>query len=326
MIPALFSADKSTTVRSKSGLRMARTTLRAAFTVSEGLGARAAARLFTMPRRHRRPARELPILDDGRRFTLPVLRRAPYWGGEEIAVTAWQWGQGPAVLLVHGWEGRGAQLGALVAPLVDAGMSVVAFDAPGHGDSPGSRLFLSDMADCVGQLAEHLGGIHAVIAHSFGCAATMLAHREYGTDAPRNVFLAPAAMATRAVGGFAELLALEERDEAALRQRLAVESGVRADDLSVSALASDRDAGLLIIHDQADPEVSFEQAQLLATHWPAAQLIATEGLGHRRLLRDPEVVRDAVAYAIRSAPIGGSDLARVIQDGTGGDIAPTPAR
>jgi pimeloyl-ACP methyl ester carboxylesterase len=310
MIPALFSSDKSTTVRSTSGLRVARTTLRAAFTVSEGLGARAAARLFTMPRRHRRPTRERSILDSGRRFTLQVLRRAPYWSGQEVPVAAWQWGEGPAVLLVHGWEGRGAQLGAFVEPLVDAGMSVVAFDAPGHGDSPGWRLLLSDMADCVGQVTEHLGGVHAVVAHSFGCAATMLAHRAYGTDAPRNVFLAPAAMATRAVGGFAELLELEARDEAALPQRLAIESGVHAAELSVPALASGRDAGLLIIHDRADREVGFEQAEALAAHWPAAQLIATEGLGHRRLLRDPAVVRDAVAYATRSAPVGGSDLAR----------------
>ena len=50
-------------------------------------------------------------------------------------------------LLVHGWEGRGAQLGSLVGPLVEAGLSVVAFDAPAHGDSPGNRLYLTDEAD-----------------------------------------------------------------------------------------------------------------------------------------------------------------------------------
>jgi pimeloyl-ACP methyl ester carboxylesterase len=306
----LSSLHKSTTVRSISSLDMARVTLRAAFTVSEGLGARAASRLFTRPRRHRRPARELSILQQGRKFSIPVLRRAPIWGGQSVPIAAWQWGQGPAVLLVHGWEGRGAQLGAFIEPLVHAGMSVVAFDAPGHGDSPGRRLFLSDMSDCVGQLGEHLGRVHAVIAHSFGCAATMLAHQQYGFDASRNVFVAPAAMATRAVGSFAELLALEAEDEAALRKRLALESGVQIADLSVEALASKRDSGLLIVHDQGDREVAIDQAHSLAAIWPAAQLVTTHGLGHRRILRNATVVADAVAYATHSAPVSGSDLAR----------------
>lgn len=311
---------KSTTVRSidrhSGGLQIARGTLRAAFTLSEGLGARAAARLFTMPRRHRRPEREQSILDRGSRFTVPILRRAPHWGGEMIDVAAWRWGEGPTVLLVHGWEGRGAQLGAFVEPLVEAGMSVVAFDAPGHGDSPGHRLFLSDMADCVGQLGEHVEGswgrVHAVIAHSFGSAATMLAHQRYGFDAPRNVFLAPAAMASRAVGGFAELLALEEADKQALADRLTVESGVTFEELDVAALVGGRDAGLLIIHDEEDREVSYEQARILSSSWPSAQLVSTLGLGHRRILRDPAVVAEAVTYATQSAPVSGSDLPRAL--------------
>lgn len=312
--------NKSTTVRSTGhrlgGLQVARGTLRAAFTLSEGLGARAAARLFTMPRRHRRPARERSILDQGSRFTVPILRRAPHWGGQTIDVAAWRWGEGPTVLLVHGWEGRGAQLGAFIEPLVEAGMSVVAFDAPGHGDSPGHRLFLSDMADCVGQLGEHIaarwGHVHAVIAHSFGCAATMLAHQRYGTDAPRNVFVAPAAMASRAVGGFAELLALEDADRLALAERLAIESGVSLAELDVTGLVQGRDAGLLIVHDEEDREVSHEQARILASSWPSAQLVTTSGLGHRRILREPAVVAEAVAYATQSAPVSSSDLPRAL--------------
>ncbi len=308
---------KSTTVRSKPALQMARGTLRAAFTLSEDLGARAAARLFTMPRRHRRPAREHSVLAGATAFTVPVLRRAPYWGGQWIDVAAWRWGEGPTVLLVHGWEGRGAQLGAFIEPLVAAGMSVVTFDAPGHGDTPGHRLYLSDMADCVGQLAEHIEGqwgrLHAIIAHSFGAAATLLAHQRYGTDAPRNVFVAPAPLASRAIGGFSEMLALEDTDKNAMIDRISVESGVSFEDLSVERIVGDRDAGLLILHDEGDREVSHEQAQILAATWPSAQLITTTGLGHRRILRDPAVLAEAVAYATQSAPISTSDLPRLCE-------------
>jgi pimeloyl-ACP methyl ester carboxylesterase len=315
---------KSTTVRSRTGLQVARGTLRAAFTLSEGLGARAAARLFTMPRRHRRPERERSILHQGSPFTIAIQRRAPFWGGERIDaraasretidVAAWRWGEGPTALLVHGWEGRGTQLGAFIEPLVEAGMSVVAFDAPGHGDSPGHRLFLSDMADCVGQLSDHIadqgGHVHAVIAHSFGSAATMLAHQRYGTDAARNVFVSPAPLAARAITGFSELLALEAADQAAMAVRLEAESGVSFEDLSIERLVGARDAGLLILHDEDDREVSIEQARALVASWPSAQLVTTTGLGHRRILRDPAVIAEAVAYATQSAPVSGSDLPR----------------
>ncbi len=307
--------SKSTTVRSKPSLQVARGTLRAAFSLSEGLGARAAARLFTTPRRHRRPPRERSILEQAHPFTVPILRRSPIWGGQTLSVAAWRWGEGPTVLLVHGWEGRGAQLGSFVEPLVDAGMSVVAFDAPGHGDSPGHRLFLSDMADCVGQLAEHIEGkwgkVHAIVAHSFGCAATLLAHQRYGTDAPRNIFVAPAPLASRAVGGFAELLDLPAAGRDAMAERLVVESGVSFEDLTIERMVGERDAGLLIVHDEEDREVSYEQAGVLAASWPLAQLVTTHGLGHRRILRDEAVIAEAVAYATRSAPVSGSDLPRV---------------
>ena len=311
MLPLeLVSSNKSTIVRSKMGLQLARASVRAAYTLSEDLGARAAARLFTTPQRHARPFREQATLEQGRPFTVSVLRRAPHWGGERVEVAAWRWGEGPVVLLVHGWEGRGAQLGAFVEPLLAAGMSVVAFDAPAHGDSPGHRLFLSDMADCIGQLGEHLGRVHAVIAHSFGGAATLLAHRELGFDASRNVFLAPAPLASEAIGQFARTLALREGDVAALRERLAAESGVHPSELALELLTTDRDAGLLVVHDSEDREVPISQAHALVDAWPGARLWTTRGLGHRRILRDPEVVREAVAYATHAAPVGGSDLPR----------------
>ena len=93
--------------------------------LSPALAGRLAAKLFARPRRHARPARERELIARGTRVVLP----------DGLHATAW--GAGPTVLLVHGWEGRGAQLGALVDPLVAAGYRAVALDGPAHGDSPG---------------------------------------------------------------------------------------------------------------------------------------------------------------------------------------------
>ena len=50
----------------------------------------------------------------------------------------------------------------------------------------------------------------------------------------------------------------------------------------------------LVVHDRGDREVPFEHGETLARSWPGARLMVTEGLGHRRILRDPEVVRAVV--------------------------------
>ena len=191
MLATSSTSKNSTTVRSETAVRLARAALQTAFLVSNDLGASFAERLFTTPRRYTRPSRERAVLASGTHFEVDVLLRSPRWAGRTTRVATWRWGTGPTVLLVHGWEGRGSQLGSFVAPLVAAGMSVVAFDAPAHGDSPGHRLYLTDHADAVADMVAAIGPVHAIVAHSFGAAAVLLAHARHGVDAPRNVMIAP---------------------------------------------------------------------------------------------------------------------------------------
>jgi len=286
--------------------------LQAAYVVSEDLGTSLAERLFTSPRRHQRPPRERAVLASGRSFEIDVLLRAPRWHAEHRRVAAWRWGTGPVALLVHGWEGRGSQLGAFVEPLVSAGMSVVAFDAPAHGDSQGHRLYLIDLADAIVDVAAAVGPIHAVIAHSFGAAAILLAHARGGFDAARNIMLAPNVLIDDAVRRFSTLVALDDKDRVALEQALAVHNGVDMESLALERLVGERDAGLLVIHDREDREVPLRHGNRLAAAWPSARIIATEGLGHRRILRDPTVIAEATAFASHGVRPPASDLVREV--------------
>jgi pimeloyl-ACP methyl ester carboxylesterase len=220
------------------------------------------------------------------------------------------------VLLVHGWEGRGSQLGSFVAPLVAAGMSVVAFDAPGHGDSPDHRLYLSDLADCIADVSASIeregGALHGMLAHSFGAAGALLAYTRHDTRATRNVMIAPNVLIDDAVRRFARTVGLDETDRVALEQRLSEQSGVGIESLRLPALASQRDDALLIVHDRDDREVGFDHGAQLAATWPQAQLRETIGLGHRRILRDPEVIAAVVDHLREGVPLPKSDLVREV--------------
>ncbi len=87
-------------------------------------------RLFTHTRKYPRPERERAWLQGAQELVL------------SNGVRAWSWGEGPLCLLVHGWQGRGAQLGAYIAPLAQRGYRVVTFDVEGHGSSPGTHATL----------------------------------------------------------------------------------------------------------------------------------------------------------------------------------------
>jgi len=307
-----LSSQNSTVVRSQAAVRLTRAALQTAYLLSEDLGAGFAERLFTTPRRHPRPDREKAILATARPFTVDVQLRSPRWKGARSKVAAWRWGFGPTVLLVHGWEGRGSQLGSFVEPLVAAGLSVVAFDAPGHGDSPGHRLYLTDLADVVLDVATAAGPIHATIAHSFGAAAVLLAYPRGGFDAARNIMIAPNVIIDDSISRFTRAVAIDAAERAVFERHLVAHSGLPLDALEVDRLVTDRDAALLVIHDSSDREVPIRHGDELAATWPQARLHVTDGLGHRRILRDETVIAEAVAFVAQGIRPAVSDLVREV--------------
>ena len=176
----LIEAEKSTNVRVHRG---APSWVRAGFSgasrLAPGTTSAVVAHLFRSTRRSK-----------PRQGERDVLANAAAW--RVAGIQLWAWGEGPTVLLVHGWNGRATQLGAMVEPLVARGYRVVAFDAIGHGDSVGTKSSLPEFANCIRQVADQLGGVHAVIAHSLGGAATTFA-LAYGLQAERAVFISPPA-------------------------------------------------------------------------------------------------------------------------------------
>jgi pimeloyl-ACP methyl ester carboxylesterase len=280
----LFQPEKSTIDRFNT---LATTQLiGAARAVVPQLLERWAFQRFMTPRRRELPVKDGALLARARAFDVAL--------PESGRVAAWAWGEGPAVVLVHGWEGRASQLGAFVDPLVRSGFSVVAFDAPAHGESPGTRASLRTFAEATREVAARVGPIEAMIGHSLGGLAVLLALKN-GVFAQSAVLLAPPSPQThfsafgRYLGfGPAELSRVAELVEREVRLPFANVEG--------SALAAGLSTAGLVIHDRNDREASFDIGAATAAAWPDAVLHPTEGLGHRRIVRDPKVVSMAVSF------------------------------
>ncbi|MEM7437050.1 MAG: alpha/beta fold hydrolase [Myxococcota bacterium] len=207
----------------------------------------------------------------------------------------WSWGDGPTVLLVHGWNGRASQLSGFIGPLVDRGYRVVAFDAPAHGESPGKQTTIPEMVRALHQVSAELGEIHGVIAHSMGGAATLLAIDE-GFAIERAVLIAPPSDPALFVTHFARALGLSRELELRLRANIERRAGRRLEELRVDRLTPSKAQSLLVIHDEDDSQVPIEHGISIAETWPNASLVATQGLGHRRILRDAYVNKRSVGF------------------------------
>jgi pimeloyl-ACP methyl ester carboxylesterase len=283
----LAAIQKSTIVRSFELLER----------FAPGLGARWAEALwFRIPPARGRRDRLAP---PGRPFHVPVL------GGTVAGET---WGEGPAVYLVHGWGGWRGQLDALVGPLTAAGYRVVAYDAPSHGDSgPGpegpGRSSVVEFAAALAAVAAAHGPAAAVVAHSLGATATALAMRD-GLAADRAVFVSPMADPLPYTRAFAARLGFGERVRTRLVDRIERRVAMPMSAFAVPAVAAQvATPPLLLIHDRQDSETGWSDSDAIARAWPAARLVTTAGLGHRRILRAPAVVAEIAGFVGSAAAV-----------------------
>lgn len=248
---------------------------------------------FSAPRTRPRAA-DQAVLDGGQRLSFRV-------DGHEVV--AWAWGErGPTILLVHGWGGHAGQLQAFVMPLREAGFRVLAFDAPAHGASAasqhgGRRVTFFEFARAMQLIAAGESSVAGVIAHSGGCTAVSLALRAGWTPPASLVFVAPFVHPAASVDGFARAVGANARVVAAFHARVERWLGHPWSYLDIATLdPAHQHARLLVIHDEDDKEVPLADARTLANTWPSAQLVVTQGLGHRRVLRDPAVAAKALGF------------------------------
>lgn len=228
------------------------------------------------------PPEALPALRSADRSTIDV-------GGRSVATYAW--GKGPTVLLVHGWSSHTGYMTRFVDPLLERGFGVLAFDAPGHGRSPGQRTDIFQFSRALRAVADTRPPLRGIVAHSLGSLAVLDAGPSH-LDADACVLISPGVHVDALVAAFADRVGLTERTSEALKRRV------------VSFVGSDYYDRLwnggafpsLVIHDRDDDEIPWTEGQRVARKLDADRLHATDGLGHRRILRDPEVVAETIRF------------------------------
>lgn len=227
---------------------------------------------------------ELPLLASSERITL------------RFGLSALRWGEGPAVLLMHGWGGRPTQFAALIEKLVGAGYGVIALDAPAHGRSPGSEADVVLFARALLEAASELPPLRAVIGHSMGGASALLA-TQMGLRAETLVTVAAPSKVLTVLRGFANYVGLPPQARSSFIRQVEQQAGIPAKQLDVARY----ELGMpgLVVHAEDDRQVRVTESVAIHQAWPGSRLLRLPGGGHHRVLADA-VLADAVLELLES--------------------------
>ncbi len=275
------------------GLRMFRLALAASQKLWPALAVRAATRLFGTP---------LPSKWSQRRGDWDDTWTITHWPFEDAQITVYAHAtaHGPTALLAHGWGGHARQLLPLAESLAQQGLRPVLVEMPAHGRSAGTSSNLPQFARAieyaVARLQQEGHAIGVLAAHSLGAnAAAHAASRGLGVG--RLVLLAPPASPRAYTRYFAQVFGLSEATRAAMQQRIEAREGILMQQFEPCAVAPRIRVPTLVVHDRADRINAFADGQAFAHAIQGARLLATQGLGHRRILQDPAVLAQVAVFA-----------------------------
>lgn len=248
-------------------------------------------RIFFKPSTYRATSVEKNYLDKSESFQISV---------HDKTVQCWKWGSGPSILLAHGWNGRGIQLHHFIEPLLQRGYSVIAYDAPGHGESQGTTSSYFQFTDTIRTLLTSNGNeIQGVIAHSLGGSATVNSIAKENLPL-ETAIIAPALRLAEVLYCFFDEIGVPAPIYQKLIEEYEDQFGYDMYRDNPSNLLHEINSRVLIVHDKNDPTIPYIHSKELANEFENIELHTTEGLGHKRILTEDSVVDSIIHHFSRN--------------------------
>ena len=262
--------------------------LRALCKVSLNLGANVALHHFTKARRRSLYKQE----------SLPPGKISLFLSYRKGHLSTYSWGEGKrTVYLVHGWESHVGRMSGFIQPLLDRGFRVVAFDMPGHGYSSQQQTYLNDFSAALGSVIKHYGEPYGIIAHSFGATATaVLLEKQRNLRPKRLCLIAPMFSIQDHINIFNTIAGLSQNVIDKMIAQLKRRFSDEVCEYDMTQLIGKIDLGGFLVHDEHDSLIPFECGQQLSQSWQRASFLKTQNLGHRKILKNSEVIDSIITY------------------------------
>ncbi len=256
---------------------------------------------FFKPTKRRTTAKEQEWLDRAANYQIRV---------HDKTIQCWKWGDGPPILAVHGWNGRGINLHPLFAPLLQRGFSVFTFDAAAHGASEGKHTNYFEMTDTVRAMVSAMGkrSVVGMVAHSLGGSAVINCLSKEDMN-PNTVLIAPALRLRELLYNTFRNHGVPANMYTSIIRELESKYGYSIERDNPFLLLEQADIRVMIAHDQSDALIPFADAKILADRYRNIGLYATQGLGHQSILSDPHTIKRVIHQLTQ--PVSGPERRRI---------------
>ncbi|MGQ7945167.1 alpha/beta fold hydrolase [Flavobacterium sp. WC2509] len=229
--------------------------------------------LFTNPRVGRISNKDLPsVLQDTDKETFQH-------NEHQFQTYTWK-GNDTKILLVHGWESNSARWGKLLPYLQQSGSTIIAIDAPAHGQSSGVNFNVPLYTEFINKAVEKYQPT-IIIGHSIGGAACI--YHQYlhpETSIQKMVILGAPSDLKTLLDNYIRMLSLNPKMFTPLEKHYLKNFSIKLDNFSGATLAKQIKIEGIIAHDINDTIVAFEEGKKIAANWKNGRFITTNNLGH----------------------------------------------
>ena len=215
-------------------------------------------------------------------------------------IQCWKWGQGPGILFVHGWNGRGIQFRYFFEALLDAGYSLITYDAPAHGESEGQITNYFELSDTVRSFLDPSRGfnIQGIIAYSL-CASAAINCLSKVKSSVVVALIAPALKLKEILFNTFNRQGVPKRLYQSLIAEMEKEYGYDLYQDNPYHLLKEIDSKVILVHDKDDRTIPYVDSKKLTDQLNNVYLYTTEGLGHKRVLKDKNTIDCILGYFFR---------------------------
>ena len=256
--------------------------------VAPRLGGKLAYVLFFKPFRVKLRPKEEDVKQTGKEHSVVVEGKKCYYT---------VWGEGPAIILSHGWSSKGLHYHKFVEPLLQQGFQVVIPDFPAHVRSEGSSTNILQFKAMLLELLNRHPNTVAMVGHSLGAMANILTLADYPKKLEKMVIVNSAIRAETIMDRYMTQIAGNDRIKDRLYIELQQQFG--QDFLYFSTAKRIHDIKqlpkMMVVVDDKDPDAPLNEGTEMAEQTNSLVHV-TEGLGHNRGLKDDNVVEQVVQF------------------------------
>ena len=205
---------------------------------------------------------------------------------------------GQTVLIAHGYASFAYKFEHYITPLLKMGYRVLAFDAPGHGQSEGKHINVVVYQEAIEQIMQQCGPVNHFIGHSLGALTlSMIAEQIDRPNERKFVLIAPATKTTTTFDNFFKMMHFNQVTKNAFINQVLSLTAHKVEYFASDRALANYKGPLLWVHDQEDLVCPYKDLEEFQKNAPNnVEFLITNGLGHNKVYKTAEVLDQIMAF------------------------------